>query len=332
MSDLSIPEHMINVVVQYGISNNVHDESIVYLIEPRKKYLDRMNNQHNKNVNLIKKLLTDSVSETNLYTDSQNPTKYSVNSILQYRERVFTTTVNDIIKSYTITHVDKFVWDLNVDNYNDVISSLITYNSIFSEIWVNQEVVNDSKNLLKQLDQYYNILPDTTGPYRIYKHVHSTVKPPNVCMYLTHPVPKTCQRAFDLLLKQMKNVTVVEHFIKGSLYLHIRDILSHFFQQEMTKDIRNDVLIIFNPNYLSAHDTFHIPHINNMSVSIFTNDSYNIMYASKACMYMLYQTVTSESFTEYEESLKNKSKAWKFLYRTHFLNYIKKDFSIKGFL
>lgn len=331
-----------NTVLQYGLTTFNEDISTtLYLIEPRKKFLDEIAKRGKKKLQLIKKLITKGFTETCIYSDVNSPeqttqTKHYTKQLYtqHYRERMYTTTLSEIIKSYNIHHINKFVWNLYIDNHADVISSLVAYNNVISEIWVHKSIFASDKNAFKQLDQYYNVKEQNIidQDYCIYQHKYSEKKQ-EICMYITSPIPKHCQQSFELLKRQLKYVTVVEYYAKGSIYLNLRDILHHFFEMESDRDIRNDIIVIFNPDYLANNDTFCVPYIDNSSVSIFINNTYDMMYASKACMFMLYQRITSDSFIEYEKILKNKKEStWKIFYKKHFINCIEKDFSIKEFL
>jgi hypothetical protein len=130
-------------------------------------------------------------------------------------------------------------------------------------------------------------------------------------------------------LQQQTNVTIVEYPINGSIYPYLKGLLSSFFDSEKTKDVRNEILVIFNPDYLLTNDTLQIHHFE--SDSLFINHKYDVLYASKACMYMIYEMITSNSFIEYTDTLKH-NPIWKQLYKQNFIDYIKRFCSVKEFL
>jgi hypothetical protein len=158
------------VSIQYGLTDlkNLPQLSNLYLIEPRKKFIDQIyNNTVSTHTHLIKKILTNSITETFIYTNSNSlmhNSHYSLSQCTSYKERVYTTTLNDIIKSNNIQRINKFVWNLDIDNYTDMISNLISYNNIISEIWINKNIRFDTLHL-ENLSQYYDTITSNTNNY-----------------------------------------------------------------------------------------------------------------------------------------------------------------------
>jgi len=92
-----------------------------------------------------------------------------------------------------------------------------------------------------------------------------------------------------------------------------------------------DIIIHFNPKYFEIYNTLQImyPLKNNI---IYINKMYDVIYASKNCMYMLYQIIKSKYFSNYLDNKKSVNpKLFKIMSKRYFYEYIEKIFQLKFF-
>lgn len=92
-----------------------------------------------------------------------------------------------------------------------------------------------------------------------------------------------------------------------------------------------DIIIQFNHKYFEVHNTLQImyPLKNNI---IYINKMYDIIYATKNCMYMLYQIIKSKYFSSYLDDKKTVNpKLFKIMSKRYFYEYIEKIFNLKYF-
>jgi hypothetical protein len=65
---------------------------------------------------------------------------------------------------------------------------------------------------------------------------------------------------------------------------------------------------------------------------IYINKMYDIIYATKNCMYMLYQIIKSKYFSDYLDDKKSiNPKLFKIMSKRYFYEYIEKIFQLKYF-
>ena len=92
-----------------------------------------------------------------------------------------------------------------------------------------------------------------------------------------------------------------------------------------------DIIIQFVPKYLSSNNTLQIMYPLKDNV-LYINKVFDIIYATKNCMYMLYQILKSKYFTDYiSEKQSDKKNLFKIFSKKFFYEYISKIFIIKEF-
>ena len=110
----------------------------------------------------------------------------------------------------------------------------------------------------------------------------------------------------------------------------IRNLESIFYKRiEKINDL--EIIIQFNQKYFDSKKTLQImyPLKDN---TIYVNKIYDIMYATKNCMYMLYQILKSTYFSDYIQCKKEeKPVMFKILSKRYFYEYISKIFIITEF-
>lgn len=96
-------------------------------------------------------------------------------------------------------------------------------------------------------------------------------------------------------------------------------------------DINLDIIIQFNHKYFEVNNTLQIMYPLKNDI-IYINKVYDIIYATKSCMYMLYQIIKSKYFSDYLENKKKLNpKLFKMMSKRYFYEYIDKIFSLKYF-
>ena len=92
-----------------------------------------------------------------------------------------------------------------------------------------------------------------------------------------------------------------------------------------------DIFIQFNQKYFTTNKTLQImyPLKDN---TIYINRVYDIMYASKNCMYMIYQILKSKYFTDYiDVKRQERPSLFKIFAKRYFYDYLSKIFVFKEF-
>jgi hypothetical protein len=108
-------------------------------------------------------------------------------------------------------------------------------------------------------------------------------------------------------------------------------MLERFFECERETDARHEIVFQFHPKYLLHADMFQIlyPLKNNV---LYINENFDIIYASRSCMHMLYQILKSNYFQEYLEGKRiAKPGLFKIMTKRYFYDYISKTFVVKPY-
>ena len=132
----------------YGYYENcliAYKDSPIILIEPRKSIIDNINLSLFKNIILIKKLLvnTNKLSETilhydrsldNYWLEKDDLSIYGTNCFNTTKQLVYTTSLCNLINQYKIQNIENLVLNININNNNDILESLESFNHIISYI------------------------------------------------------------------------------------------------------------------------------------------------------------------------------------------------------
>jgi hypothetical protein len=337
---------IINTITDYI---NEYVNLPIILIEPRKKQLDEINILKNdkdlyKNIIVISKLLhnDNKMSEITLYKTQDHA--YSVQShesnCFISKEKVFTTSLYNIVTEYKIQNIERLVFNINVDNIPSCLDNGYCFSHIISYINVNKTFYNDIdiKNILKSntISEFFtksdtNIIDNNY----LLEHKNLHIPLPKISMYVIDDVPNEIKDKFELLVAQYNiNVCFSKPYLKKKafnkhyipIYDHTVSCLDNIFNN---KDIEKNIIIQFNPKYLLNNDFFQIryPLKDN---ALYINRDYDIIYGTKNCIHMLYQIIKSSYFTEHMNNLKISKKIMFNLFcKQYFYDYIGKIFETK---
>lgn len=351
----------------YGYTPNCleNQDSPVLLIEPRSYYIDLVKKQNNKNIILISKILVakDTCREINIYYDENDVndcnTKYYItngNGVNYKRFRGFSIGIEDIILQYKIQNITSFTININIDNCNEILDSIVPYNHIFSKIIVAENVSYFNKDG-PVLNKFYTEKSQLNSHYFIHKNLN--IELPRIGMFLcdTKTISDLNIDKLEFFIHQYKiNMLVNNEDCKNKILINYPqsiDVLnnssnkdtavSKIYYENVIQNLEQifirregvcldadalDIIIQFNQNYFSFKNTLQImyPLKDNM---IYVNKQYDVMYSTKNCMYMLYQILKSRYFTDFINS-KNKS-LLKIFSKRWFYEYISTIFAIEEF-
>lgn len=354
----------------YGYTENCLDniqDSPVLLIEPRPYYIDVIKNlkKSNKNIILISKILCNSkcTSEIPLFyhkqddyywiTKDTDDLKVKGTNLFDIKKyNVYPITLFQIINDHNIQNVEKLIVNINITNISEILDSVLSYNHIISEIIIPEYIKINSKIL-----SYYQYNKIDNEIY--YTHKNLNIKLPNIGLYLLNNIEQQYQKNISVFINQYKmniilqspkesndneiiyvpypdSVKIIEssQVTKTSkiFYENIIEILDGIFSNnDQTISDKLDIIIQFNPKYFSTSNTLQImyPIKDN---TIYINKLYDIMYASKNCMFMMYQILKSKYFTDYiEQKRSEKPKIFKIFAKRYFYEYLSKIFVLHDF-
>lgn len=145
------------------ILDSQDQDQLVILIEPRTDRIDQIQSLKRKDFTLIKKVLvkTNVLMETILYNDKDRDSYFmkgddlvinGTNLFNVKKYQVYTTSMENIIKEYTIQNIHSLIININIENCNEIIQSIEDYNHILSRIYINKQIVNYH---CKILDNFY---------------------------------------------------------------------------------------------------------------------------------------------------------------------------------
>ena len=129
---------------------------------------------------------------------------------------VFTTSINNIILQYNIQNIDSLVININVENCNDILDSLIPFNHIISNI-----VINDNVNIdLEKCKILENFKTNEDSPtftegirrqdnVKSFSHKNLNIKLPNIGMFFNGKLKNN--KEITLLVQQYKmNLIIIK--------------------------------------------------------------------------------------------------------------------------
>ena len=277
---------------------------------------------------------------------------------------IFTTTVEQLISQYKIQNIQDFIVNINILNITNVLDSILQYNHILSQISINTGINIDksSKILL-----YYDSKTDDEAKLTIYQHKNLNLTLPNIGIYfLNENNIKTTNDDLSLFIKQYKmniiinndvannvshtNKTLITYpdsvqFIESDEKLNnnqskifhenVISILDKIFSRSDSNNDniseKLDIIIQFNQKYFTSRRTLQIMYPLKDD-TIYIHRPYDIIYANKNCMFMIYQILKSKYFTDYMESKqKEKPVMFKFLCKKYFYDYLSTIFIFKDF-
>lgn len=348
------------------------ENSFIILIEPRSDYIDQIKSLGNKKITLISKVLVkeNALSETILYYDKDNDSYFmkkdnlvinGVNLFNVKKYKVYTTSIENIIKQYTIQNIESLFVNINITNCNEILQSVESYNHILSKIYIDKEIANYN---CKILDNFYcekrqkdTIQKDTIqnmGNLVVFTHKNLNIKLPKIILYFYENECKQIKE-ISLFLQQYKMNLVIndktdEENIKKIIisypecikYINLKNTLkpSKIYYENIIENLEcifdkgnnNDdleIIIQFNPKYFNLKNTLQIMYPLQDNV-VYVNKAFDIIYGTKNCMFMMYQILRSNYFTDYiEEKMQEKRTLFKIFSKRYFYDYISKIFVLK---
>lgn len=361
---------MINIphcCIIYGYTENCLDniqDSPVLLIEPRPYYIDIIKGitKTNKNIILISKILCNSkcTSEIPFFyhkqddyywiIEKEDDLKIKRNNLFDIKKyNVYPTNLIKIITDYSIQNVEKLIVNLNITNISNILDNVLSYNHIISEIIIQKDIQTNSKIL-----SYYHSKDIDNKIHYIHKNLNINL--PNIGLYFLNNIEQQYKKNVNIFVNQYKmniilqkyndnkiiyvpypdSIQIIEskQIIKQSsiFYDHIITVLDGIFSNnDQNISDKLDIIIQFNPKYFSNTNTLQImyPIKDN---TIYVNKLYDIMYATKNCMFMLYQILKSKYFTDYiKQKRSEKPKLFKIFAKRYFYDYLSKIFVLQDF-
>jgi hypothetical protein len=354
----------------YGYTDDCLDnvqDSPVLLIEPRTDYIDKVKRKQNPNVILITKVLVHERSlheivfyhnkDQDYYKVQDDSLSVSGTNMFNVKKYVgYTITLEALISQYTIQNIEKFIINVNFNNIKNVLDSLLPYNHILSSIQLKTDINSDCKIL-----SFYK----KESEQLLYTHRNLDIDLPNIGLYFLNENENLNRQDLSLLIQQYKmniimtngenirekvivpypdSVQIIKKPIvntkQSKIYFEnvintldtIFDKDSSINKQESTiKSTDLDIIIQFNPKYFTNHKTLQIMYPLKDD-TIYINRVYDIMYATKNCMYMIYQILKSKYFTDYIDlKQKERPSLFKIFAKRYFYDYLSKIFVFKEF-
>jgi hypothetical protein len=341
----------------------------ILIIEPRNQYIDIVKkyiaDTKPSNVKLVTKALLSTNKTTDamlLYDDKysiQTPDLYiNGSNINTKKQSVYTTSLPNIITEHQIQNIQEIVFNINIDNCNLILDSLKPFNHIVSYIKFHPDVSFEQNNSL--LSDFFNQKELYT-----YEHKNLHIELPKIGIYFIEPIDAKSSKKASLFIHQYKmNVIHKDNLIeypnsvdvvinkpeKQSKIFHevIIQQLDQIFEKEIHKEVNKDVtvtriewvdkfsssldlVIQFNPKYLHHNNAIQIMYPLKDNI-IYVNKQFDVMYATRHCMFILYQILNSDYFAEYI-TLKQteKSSLFKLFSKRYFYEYISNIFVVKEF-
>ena len=352
----------------YGYIEKCLDDttSPVLLIEPRSNIIDLVkkyiaNNKVN-NVTLISKGLTksDTMSESVLYYN-KNLDKYWFksfngidNGIDVKKYSIYTTSLSNIITQYEIQNIESVVINLTIDNCDDILENINPFNHIISRILICKA---NSETILNHV-LFNNYAIKQEQDYFHYEHKNLNRELPSIALYFINNT-NVNNKEISLLVQQYKmsifrneigNETGDNFFVKYPESLEVVKEInkipnSKIYHENVVNNLKFifenvvkhndiselDIIIQFNSKYFNNNKTLQImyPLKDN---TIYVNRNFDIIYATKNCMYMMYQILKSTYFSDYIDKKRvEKASLFRIFSKKYFYEYIEKIFIIKDF-
>ncbi len=336
--------------------NTLSTTGSIIVIEPRKIQIDKFKKEvSSSHIKLITKALSDSnkLTEAILALDDDESIYYintdskmvsNQNHIIK-RERIYTTSIINIISDYNIQNISGVFFNINVHNINNILTSIKSYNHIFSNIYFKSCVdrgLYESNDILNYFNRQNTISPSYLQDWVKYSHKNLFVGLPKICMFFTKTGIFNNNKLLQFIKKYQIDLVIdnkIYEFKNNDYTLPpIKINESVLFHKNMLtqlntifeSDKKYDIIIAFNENILQSQPNFYILFPPNDD-TLYINRQYDTIYSSKNGMYMLYQILHSNYFNEWiHEQAKNKQTLIKFFIKRWFYEYMSKTFKIRG--
>ena len=235
---LDVEKYQSGCKIIYGYNPGCLDDildsqgQLVILIEPRTDRIDQIQSLKIKDFILIKKVLvkTNVLSETFFHYDKDRDIYFmkddglvvnGTNLFNVKKYKVYTTSMENIIKEYAIQNIHSLTININIKNCNEIIQSVEAYNHILSRIYMNNQIGNYQ---CKILDDFYSkgnvgtlpssdivgkgTLPSNGGTYITFTHKNLHIELPKILVYFYESQNKRLKE-MTLLMQQYKMALVI---------------------------------------------------------------------------------------------------------------------------
>lgn len=333
-----------NCIIIYGFTDvsqlQVENDIPILLVEPRKMIIDKIKSQLPKNVELIPKMLIKQnvMSEVVMYhyldTKRDYYTIHDKNQeestfVLKSKQKVYTTSLQNLIMSYKIRNIQKIVWNLNTHNIVECLDTLVLFSYFINKI----QLLNDIDDSLIEKSQLLidNFIIHALPTSFEFNNIHDN-SIPRIVMFLTEPVSDKARENFELF-KMQYNINVLDDIFvsnqkSGYLYEKFNNCYKSLFCGGC-EDIKAEIVVQFNPRILEKNITFKI----NLTCDdkiMYIDKNNDLIYANKDTFYYLYEVINSEYFNEYIQKIKSTKKEFMFklFNKRYFYEYIQTVFDV----
>jgi hypothetical protein len=346
---LNLPITLVSKVL---VKQTTTQETLMHYDKENSRYWLR-----NKNDNLI-------VNGTNLFNIKRYQVyttniesillQYKIQNVKSFQININIENCNDLLESITpYNHIFSHI----------IIDKCVKYFNKSSKILSNFYSNQEQKYTQEQKDTQEQTKDNSV---LCFSHKNLNIELPKIAMYfLNEPCNKDTLQELTFLVNQYKmNIIINKHEnqckqkviipypesvkILGKNEISSRVSLSKIYHENIIQNLESifykrieddneikvndlEIVIQFNQKYFSSKKTLQImyPLKDN---TIYVNKMYDIMYATKNCMYMLYQILKSTYFSNYIESKKQeKPIMFKIFSKRYFYEYIEKIFIITEF-
>lgn len=345
------------------ICNN-KSETTVFIIEPRKLHIDKLRSEFNKNnisIGNKYKLITKSLSNNDKMVETimsydQDEDCYFINTENDHhpdvkRERVYTTSLSNILRDNNIQNITRLVFNINIGNINEILNSIKPFNHLVSRILfkskVDRSIYETNKLLEMSFKRQTKISKPELQDWVEYSHKNLNLELPKICMFFTEIGMRRSERLLQFVKRYKIDIIYNKEIITHQQFLSpdyklpdIKIDKSILFTKNLLtnldtvfkSDKKYDVILAFNENTLTNNPNFYILYPP-QDDTLYIDRQFDIIYSSKNAMYMLYELLQSHYFNDWiHEQAKSKPTLFKFFIKRWFYEYISKTFKISSTL
>lgn len=316
----------IEKTIIYGFSDNSFITSLLkqkdtILIEPRKHILDTLQPIAGT---LIKKGIYKDITETTMHANSSRI--YSFNCELKdetRRERVFTTSIYDILLQYPIKEIRSFIFNIEISNLYEILTDLSVFNHIVSRL-----VFLKNTHIKHPILNNF-ILSDQDETFVTYTDKNINVSLPKIFMYDFGKHLKHNTDAKNMFTQQynIREILIPKLIKNKQFHDSVLEILTFFFQTECTGC---DIIVINNNDFFSSKRVMYPIYYPIQEDFIHLLKEFDIIYGGKSTMFLLYQMLLSDDFSEYLDLQVKQRPILRYNSKRVFYEYIEKIFKVQN--
>lgn len=333
----------------------------VFIIEPRKLQIDKLRSEFNKNgisIGNKYKLITKALSQNDKMVEtimSYDPDEdcYFINTEndkhpdITKRERVYTTSLSNIVRDNEIQNISHLVFNINVGNVNEILNSIKPFNHLVSKILFKSNVDRSIYETNKLLDLSFKRQTKISKPelqdWVEYSHKNLNLELPKICMFFTEVGSSGSERLLQFIKRYKIDIIYNKEIIPyqqislplpdfkiDKSVLFTKNLLNNLHIVFNSSDKKYDIILAFNENTLTNNPNFYILYPPKDD-TLYIDRQFDIIYSSKNSMYTLYELLQSEYFNDWiHEQAKLKPTLVKFFIKRWFYEYISKTFTISS--